>query len=647
MRIPESDQESAHSVSLDSAPQAGPSSLGLDGPGPSNGHTNGNGFTLPSTNGFTNGAGVVGNGVQKHGKSVAKVSLLGTALYADGSYVDREEFVRLVIQSLRDVGYIESAATLEAESGYTMEAPEVSQFRQYILEASWSDAEDALTRLGVTDSDGLWVCYHLCIGSVPYVFRYQEAKFFIGQQKYLELLEAGKTTLALQVLRNELAPLNVAQDQLHFLSGLMMCSDPTDLRQRAEWDGASGTSRRELLTVLQRYVPASIMIPQRRFSTLLQQAQSHQRQQCVYHNSPLDSKAFSLYEDHQCDKDVFPGTTTAILDVHVNEVWNIEWSHDGSYLASASKDKTAIIWRIDDPSIRDYTAKFVLRDHSFPVGCLAWSLDDSILLTGADNEIRMWNTKTGVCTLVLDSQHGHQETVAALSWLPDGSGFISGGLDRRIILWDAEGNFKDSWGETAIRVTDLAITPDLTRVVAVGIHYLYDLATKQTELSFPLEGELSSVKISRDSRYALVNRTQNEIYLYDLHSGRLARKFAGQRQGKHVIRSCFGGIDGNFVVSGSEDGNVYVWQCDTGILLETLPGHGEGSVNSVAWNPTNERMFATCSDDHTIRIWEAPLRESGSRVTNRSSSNGKGKTRQQSNGDGVDFDSAFGAWVDG
>ena len=105
MRIPESDQESAHSVSLDSAPHAGPSSLGLDAPGPLNGHTNGNGFTLPPTNGFTNGAGAIGNGVQKHAKSLAKVSLPGTALYADGSYVNREEFVRLVAQSLRDVGY--------------------------------------------------------------------------------------------------------------------------------------------------------------------------------------------------------------------------------------------------------------------------------------------------------------------------------------------------------------------------------------------------------------------------------------------------------------------------------------------------------------------------------------------------------------
>lgn len=54
------------------------------------------------------------------------------------------------------------------------------------------------------------------------------------------------------------------------------------------------------------------------------------------------------------------------------------------------------------------------------------------------------------------------------------------------------------------------------------------------------------------------------------------------------------------------DGNVYIWHRDTGSLLEILSGHGEGSVNSVAWNSRNERMFASCSDDNTIRIWEAP-----------------------------------------
>jgi len=60
----------------------------LAGPSGSNGHFNGmaNGHAPPRP------------------REVARVTLPGTALY-EGSHIDREEFVRLVIQSLRDVGY--------------------------------------------------------------------------------------------------------------------------------------------------------------------------------------------------------------------------------------------------------------------------------------------------------------------------------------------------------------------------------------------------------------------------------------------------------------------------------------------------------------------------------------------------------------
>jgi WD40 repeat protein len=138
-------------------------------------------------------------------------------------------------------------------------------------------------------------------------------------------------------------------------SSLMMRSDPQDLRRRASWDGVSGISRRQLLDDLQcRYemenlsvllcvfirpltsyladhMPPSTMIPQHR---------------CRHHSSPVDPSSPSLFSDYTCDKESFPGKTTTILEVHSDEVWNVAWSHDGTRLASASKDKTAIIWRI-------------------------------------------------------------------------------------------------------------------------------------------------------------------------------------------------------------------------------------------------------------------------------------------------------------
>ncbi|KDQ33398.1 hypothetical protein PLEOSDRAFT_1073660 [Pleurotus ostreatus PC15] len=504
-----------------------------------NGISNGNGHSaVPATNGSSGFGNGVGNGIAKreHG-SISKVSLPGTTLY-DDSTVDREEFVRLVIQSLRDVGYMESASALEAESGYTLEASEVSQFRRYILEGQWTKAEAILMHIGVVDEEGML-----------------DAKFLISQQKYLELLEAQKTTAALHVLRTELAPLNVEAEHLHTLSSLIMCSEAEDLRYRAGWDGAAGTSRQQLLSNL------------------------HSKYIC-----------FTLY---MCDKDAFPRTTTTILQVHDDEVWNLEWSHDGQYLASGSKDKTAIIWKVGPVSShhpREWSPHHILREHQYAVGCLAWSLDDSILLTSAEQTIKLWNTKTGICFRTID---GHSDVVTALAWLPDDSGFISGSLDRKVIRWDREGRQRDSWGTTAIRVTDLAVTPDFTRLVTIGMDYvpphsvtvidanprgsmagshggeapmgtpqsvpkkpdnrmvIYDLATKQAESSIRLEGELTSVKISQNSQYALINHSPDEIHLWDLHTGRLTRKFTGQRQGRHVIRSCFG-----------DDRTIRIWEAN-------------------------------------------------------------------------------------
>ena len=121
--------------------------------------------------------------------------------------------VKLVLAS-------ESAATLEAESGYVMETSRVAEFRRCILEGAWSEAESALEHLGVAENDGLWV-WSIARFERTSSFSFselQEAKFLISQQKYLEYLESGKTAIALHVLRNELASIHTDPDLLHPLS---------------------------------------------------------------------------------------------------------------------------------------------------------------------------------------------------------------------------------------------------------------------------------------------------------------------------------------------------------------------------------------------------------------------------------------------
>jgi WD40 repeat protein len=122
-------------------------------------------------------------------------------------------------------------------------------------------------------------------------------------------------------------------------------------------------------------------------------------------------------------------------------------------------------------------------------------------------------------------------------------------------------------------------------------------------------------------------------------------RYIGHKQDRFVIRSAFGGEDDAFVLSGSEDSQIYIWHRQGGQLLkvaplasnplplfrrppqpsyhkyvplrvrnsvltappcaQVLPGHSR-SVNSVSCSPMHPNIFASASDDHTVWIWGPP-----------------------------------------
>lgn len=54
----------------------------------------------------------------------------------------------------------------------------------------------------------------------------------------------------------------------------------------------------------------------------------------------------SLLSDHACKRGSFPSVPTYVLNEHTDEVWVLEWSHDGRFLATGGRDSQVVIWEV-------------------------------------------------------------------------------------------------------------------------------------------------------------------------------------------------------------------------------------------------------------------------------------------------------------
>ncbi|ORX43103.1 WD40 repeat-like protein [Piromyces finnis] len=496
------------------------------------------------------------------------------------SLIKKDEFFRLISQALREHGYNQTANMLEKESGIIYEEPNMIKFRESIFDGDWKMAESLLCCLEIKDN------------------KINQCLFLIRQQKYLELLEHGNVNKALIVLRKELTPLQVNLNKLYELSNYLMCTNIEDIKKRAKWNNLE--SRNTLLNELQKYISPSVMIPKHRLETLVEQSLQFQKMNCLYHNT--NEKLISLFTDHKCLRENLPKVTTHILNGHSDEVWNVCFSPNGKYLASGSKDSTTIIW-----DTTSFQLKYRLYGHTDAISNMYWSPDGTQLLTCSnDKTIKLWDI---INESLIHTYEEHTEGVTSCAWLPCGTKFVSGSLDKCLYLWNVDGKILHQYPSS--RVTDIAISKDGTRLVTICYEKkirIFNVETGDEINSIQETDFITSLYLSNDSRYALLNlRAIQEIHLWDLEEQRIVQKYSGQKQGRFVIRSCFGGLNQTFIASGSEDYKVYIWNRKKGCLISSLSGH-TASVNSVAWHPT-KNLLVSASDDNTIRCWENEIKE--------------------------------------
>ena len=120
-------------------------------------------------------------------------------------------------------------------------------------------------------------------------------------------------------------------------------------------------------------------------------------------------------------------------------------------------------------------------------------------------------------------------------------------------------------------------------------------------ISFSLDDYTPSFVVDPNSGHLLATLRGGEVQLLDFNLGSVICRYRGnQAYGK---RSSIFGSDQRLVISGSNDGRIYVWDRGSGALVDILEEHESGRVNCLSVNPSNPDMFASNRGDGTVEIW--------------------------------------------
>ncbi|CAA6656338.1 unnamed protein product [Spirodela intermedia] len=206
--------------------------------------------------------------------------------------------------------------------------------------------------------------------------------------------------------------------------------------------------------------------------------------------------------------------------------------------------------------------------HSGDILDLSWSKNNYLLSSSTDNTVQLW--KVGSDSFGKVFSHGNY--VTCVQFNPNDEGyFISGSIDGKVRIWEISSGHVVKWIDVREIVTAVCFDPNGKGIVVGTISgrcLFYDSSDRRLQLVSVvlLQGKKKSA-CSRitgfqfcpsDSRKLLVTSADSQVRILEKFS--VVCKFKGLRNSGSQISASFT-ADGRYVVSGSEDSNVYVWNC--------------------------------------------------------------------------------------
>uniref|UniRef100_A0A8D0BKI8 DDB1- and CUL4-associated factor 5 n=1 Tax=Salvator merianae TaxID=96440 RepID=A0A8D0BKI8_SALMN len=316
---------------------------------------------------------------------------------------------------------------------------------------------------------------------------------------------------------------------------------------------------------------------------------------------------------------------------HFGCVNAIEFSNNGGqWLVSGGDDRRVLLWRMEQ-AIHSRVKPIQLKgEHHSNIFCLAFNSGNTRVFSGGnDEQVLLHDVESGETLDVF----AHEDAVYGLSVSPvNDNVFASSSDDGRVLIWDIRissqgepfclANYPSAFHSVMFNPVEPRLLATANSKEGVG---LWDIRKPQSSL-LRYGGNLSlqsamSVRFNSNGTQLLALRRRLPPVLYDIHSRLPVFQFDNQGYfNSCTMKSCcFAGDRDQYILSGSDDFNLYMWRIPPdpeagGIgrvvngAFMVLKGH-RSIVNQVRFNP-HTYMICSSGVEKIIKIW-SPYRQPG------------------------------------
>ncbi|MBN1562931.1 MAG: protein kinase [Anaerolineae bacterium] len=342
--------------------------------------------------------------------------------------------------------------------------------------------------------------------------------------------------------------------------------------------------------------------------------------------SPDGSQFLITIEDHLLIYDTKTREQLYDFQGHDGQIRAAAFNLDGTRVATASADKTVIIWdvqSVDQPraAIREFTPL------ASPVDSIALSADRQFAFSGSrDGLITQWEIATGTATQqwAINADEFPTE-IFSLASSPVDNTLASGAADGSLILWNtADMTEIRRFAGFNVPVRSIAFSPDGTQIIAAGGNLilggdrqedntirLWDVATGNEIRQFTGHiAPVHSVAFSPDGTQILSGAEDGSVSLWKVEDGTEIRRFTRHSGPAYDVTFS---PDGSTLLTGGHDTRVIWWDKATGTIKAELTDH-QSPVRSVAFSPDGTLALSgsgeprsTVTQDYSIHLWDLQL----------------------------------------